>query len=300
MKMNEPDKDYFLSEWIEGRMTDEDLKAKVSPSQFTAYLQLRQSLSGLSFPGPDMESQYRAIKNKKIESLDRPKTIRLHTWLSIAAAVLLLFGIYRFVTPNRQSTGYGQNAGIELADGSEVILNSRSSLAYPNFFAYRRKLQLEGEAFFKVSKGRTFTVETELGEISVLGTQFSVIAQQNYFEVVCYEGKVKVSHKQSELVLTQGQAVRFYEGTTEEWKTPSTGPEWLHRESAFKSAPLETVLRQFTNQYNRQVIYPDSLKGVRFTGSFTHKDIETALRSICTPLQMQFTQTADGKITLSE
>lgn len=299
--MNEPDQTYFLSQWIEGRLTDEELKTKVSPSDFNAYLQLRQTLNGLTFPEPDMERQYRAIKDKKIERLDRvPKMIKLRAWLSVAAAVLLLFGVYRFVTPNARSTGYGQTAQVALADGSEVMLNSRSTLTYPNFFAYRRKLQLEGEAFFKVRKGRDFTVETHLGKVSVLGTQFNVNAQNDYFEVICYQGKVRVDHKQSVWVLQKGEAVRFYRQSAEQWKPQEPAPAWLNHESAFKNAPLETVLLQFTNQYKQPVIYPDSIKALRFTGSFTHRDMQTALRSICTPLQMRFAPTTDGKIVLSE
>lgn len=301
MKMNESDKEYFLSGWIEGRITDEELKAKVSPPDFNAYLQLRQSLAGLSFPEPDLEKHYRAIKDKKAESLERKaRTIQWPVWFSAAAAVLLLFGIYQFVTPNVQSTGYGQSAKVQLADGSEVTLNSRSSLTYPNFFTYRRKLRLDGEAFFKVQKGQTFTVETNLGKVSVLGTQFNVIAQKDYFEVVCYQGKVKVGHRQSALVLEKGEAVRFYKGSAEEWEPQESTPAWLNHESTFKNAPLETVLLQFANQYKRKVVYPDSIRAIRFTGSFTHLDMPTALRSICTPLQMRFTPTTDGKIVISE
>ncbi|MFT3795866.1 FecR family protein [Flavobacterium sp.] len=303
MNNPEPNNEYFLSEWIEGRLTDAELQAKVPLLEYEAYLKLRQSLDGLAFPEPDMEQHYRAIKHKKAESLDRQpaKTFRLFPWFAAAAAVLLLFGMYQFlVFSNRVSTGFGQRSEVVLADGSKVILNNKSSVAYPNGFALRRKLELSGEAFFKVSKGKRFTVETAQGSVSVLGTQFNVIAQKDYFEVNCYEGKVSVHHQKQHQILTPGQSVRFYENQTEQWQQEAVGPGWIRGESTFKNAPLESVLRQLENQYHREVDYPESLKGVRFTGSFTHCDLQTALRSICIPLQMQCDQTPDGKIVFSE
>lgn len=296
--------EHFLSEWIEGRMTDAELKAKVSASDYNAYLKLRESLGALQFAEPDMEQQYRVIKEKKVASLDRKpaKRIRLYSLMSVAAAlVLLLCGYQFFVFSNQAITDYGQTSEIKLADGSTVVLNNRSAVSYPNWFALRRALELDGEAFFKVSKGKAFTVETELGSVTVMGTQFNVIVQNDYFEVSCYEGKVCVAAKNHNIILTKGLSVRFYQNQMEQWEQSGiAAPGWLRGESTFRNAPLEAVMLQFENKYNRRVAYPESLKNIRFTGSFTHRNIETALRSICIPLQMQFDQTTDGKIVLSK
>lgn len=293
--------DYFLSQWIEGRMTDTELKQKVSATDYEAFLQLRQSLGGLKFADPDMETNYRSIKDKKIANLDRkPKRIRMYALVSVAAVLLLLVGLYQvFVFSNQAATDYGQTRQLDLADGSQVILNNRSSVAYPNGFALWRKIELNGEAFFRVSKGKTFTVETPSGSVTVLGTQFNVISRNGFFEVGCYEGKVCVISQKRQVVLQKGQSVRFYENAVERWAQTETDPGWTHGESSFKNAPIESVLLQLENQYNRKVVYPQSLKNIRFTGSFTHADIETALRSICTPLQVRFTNT-DGTIVLAE
>ncbi len=302
---NLPDSsEYFLSQWIEGKVTDAELKAKVTASDYEAYLKLRESLGTLEFAEPDMERQYRAIKHKKAASLDRRpvKQIRLYRMISVAATLLLLLGGYQFfVFSNQKKTDYRQTAEVALADGSTIVLNHRSSVSYPNWFTLRRKLELDGEAFFKVSKGKIFTVETTLGSVTVVGTQFNVVARNNYLEVACYEGKVCVAAKNQNVLLTKGQSIRFYKNQIEQWEQSGTvAPSWLHGESTFKNTPLELVMQQFENEYNCRVTYPESLKDVRFTGSFIHRDINTALQSICTPLQMQIDQTADGKIVLSK
>jgi Fe2+-dicitrate sensor, membrane component len=65
-----------------------------------------------------------------------------------------------------------------------VNLNSSSQLSYSkNKWDSKREVTLNGEAFFKVSKGSTFDVITLNGKVSVLGTQFNVKQRENYFEV---------------------------------------------------------------------------------------------------------------------
>jgi ferric-dicitrate binding protein FerR (iron transport regulator) len=56
-----------------------------------------------------------------------------------------------------------------------LILNAASKLSFnEKKWADQRALTLEGEAFFKVQKGQTFSVNTTAGVITVLGTQFNV------------------------------------------------------------------------------------------------------------------------------
>lgn len=64
-------------------------------------------------------------------------------------------------------------------DGSIAYLNSESKIIYPvKFGLFERRIQLEGEAYFKVEHNtrRPFVVEFEGGEIRVLGTSFNVKA----------------------------------------------------------------------------------------------------------------------------
>mgnify|MGYP000523752318 CR=1 FL=1 len=50
----------------------------------------------------------------------------------------------------------------ELPDGSKVKLMGNSSLSYNRVtWFWERKLQLLGKALFKVTPGKTFTVQTE-------------------------------------------------------------------------------------------------------------------------------------------
>jgi ferric-dicitrate binding protein FerR (iron transport regulator) len=123
------------------------------------------------------------------------KTIRLqHNWLLRIAAVLVIgIGLFFASVPMQTTTELTQNKMQKtflLPDDSEVTLNSASQIEYKKWnWTDHRELQLEGEAFFKVTKGQTFDVLTRLGKVTVVGTQFNVKARGDRFEVICFEGK---------------------------------------------------------------------------------------------------------------
>ena len=296
--------DYFLANWIAGKMTDAELLQEVGSEAFTDYEHLRQSLDGLQIAGPDLEKNYDAVKQKKIVALDQKKLRNLSWyWIAAVAALLVFFvGIYQaFVFSNETATASAQKAQVILPDHSAVTLDAQSRMSYPSWFAMNRTVKLEGQAYFEVKKGSTFSVQTEQGEVKVLGTHFSVTNRDRYFEVICYEGRVKVSRRSQSKVIIAGEAVRFYRDQFERFvPTNLKKPEWLQNTSVFKNAPLEYVFLQLGFEYGKTVSYPKVLKQVRFSGSFTHDNLQTALQSICIPLQRQYEINDNGIIVISE
>ena len=132
-----------------------------------------------------------------------------------------------------------------------------------------------------------------------MGTKFNVTSSNGYFEVFCYRGSVLVEHQNSKTVLKANDGVRFYEKNAENWKDSSqSSPIWLNGESSFKNIPIKYVIENFERQYNVQITYSKAIDTIKFTGSFTHKNIETALKSICLPLNLKFTNNSNGTITI--
>jgi len=63
-----------------------------------------------------------------------------------------------------------------------VVLNSKSTISFNKTdWKNNRQLTLDGEAYFKVEKGSTFTVNTNNGSVTVLGTQFNVNSTRRFF-----------------------------------------------------------------------------------------------------------------------
>lgn len=91
----------------------------------------------------------------------------------------------------------GDKATIELPDGTNVVLNSASQLSYLNNFGENgRRVQLNGEAYFKVAHDEKCAFIVQVGdlEVKVLGTSFNVSAYEDAKDVtvVLLEGKVGV------------------------------------------------------------------------------------------------------------
>lgn len=103
--------------------------------------------------------------------------------------------------------------GVELPDGSIVLLNHNSTITYNEKFEIRR-VHLDGEAYFKVvSSNKPFIVTTKLGEISVLGTKFNVNSTDDKLEVEVESGKVKLEVDDQRKEVNRGQHVTYTKGS---------------------------------------------------------------------------------------
>ncbi len=82
---------------------------------------------------------------------------------------------------------------VNLPDGSIVLLNSESCVEYSKDFTHRTVI-LKGEAFFDVQSSEVpFVVNTELGDIKVLGTAFNVKSDAEQLQVEVDEGTVEIA-----------------------------------------------------------------------------------------------------------
>lgn len=299
----ENENETFLSDWLANKISDDQLRKLVTEAEFRDYQKLKNTLNDFTISNPDLHKNFEIVQ-QKIEN-QKPKTptkvIPLWRYSAIAATLLLFFGLFQLLYfSNENDTTFGSTQKITLPDDSKVTLNAKSKLSYPNLFRFNRTLKLEGEAYFEVQKGSTFTVETTLGSVKVLGTKFNVNAYKDYFEVVCYEGKVRVTTEDNFTILTPSESVRFYDHTSENWADITIQrPSWIIGESAFKNVPVKYVIDKLKNQYNREVDFPINKQNIKFTGTFTHKNIETALKSICIPLHLKF-KIDSRKITITE
>jgi transmembrane sensor len=185
----------YLSDWMSDQITDAQFQCLVSTEDFMIYQKIKSGSSQLKLGSPDMEQNWLELSQKltQTQKKSQPKVSSLWKYVGIAASMLLLFGVYQFFGYTQSAIAdIGSTKSVLLPDKSVVVLNSQSSIAYSKMFAMHRKIKLDGAAYFEVEKGKVFTVKTAYGEVEVLGTKFEVIARPDWFEVTCFEGKVKV------------------------------------------------------------------------------------------------------------
>lgn len=292
----------YLSDWMSDQITDAQFQSLVSAEDFIIYQKIKSGSSQLQLTPPDMEQNWLELSQKltQTQKISQPKVQSLWKYVGIAASILLLFGVYQFFGYTQSAIAdIGSTKSVLLPDKSVVVLNSQSSIAYSKMFTMHRKIKLDGAAYFEVEKRKVFTVKTAYGEVEVLGTKFEVIARPDWFEVTCFEGKVKVKSGKNATILTPGKKIRIIDSQVEYQTETIPQPLWITGESGFKSVPFYVVLHALENQFGIQIQYPEKYKKVIFTGSFTHSNLDTALESICLPVNLQY-NIKDSKVVLSE
>ncbi|MEO1031299.1 MAG: FecR domain-containing protein [Bacteroidota bacterium] len=292
----------FLAQWLEGQLTDEALKNLVSEEDYTAYLKIRQGLDVREQLEAPVDGSFSKIQERISKKKAKVKPLYTNWAIGIAASVLVLFGLFTFLDANEVivETGYGEQKTLVLLDGSEVILNAKSKLNYDeSTWDKERKLFLEGEAYFKVAKGKTFVVNTDQGAVSVLGTQFNVNSRSNFFDVVCYEGKVGVKTSEFETVLLPNDVVRYVDGrVTEVIRSLEKVPTWIHGESSFNSVPLRYVMKALEDQYQINFDASAVKDSEIFTGSFPHDSLNIALKTVFETLNITYHEKEKRNIKL--
>ena len=238
-------------------------------------------------------------------SIAKSKHVISRFFYSAAAVVILLIacGIIMSMLTKTVSAPRGSHVEYTLADGSIVNLNSDSQIKFKQFrFNKNRTIKLEGEAYFDITSGKTFTVNTDLGSITVLGTAFNVYARDNNFSVNCLRGKVKVDTKESSAILTKDQGVELTDNVLKEIKEENGSPiSWIEGEFFFENAPLKKVIIEVERQFNVTFAeLNEQLSNKNFTGSFSNQSLDIALDIICTPLGLEYETKNGHNIVLKE
>ncbi len=215
---------------------------------------------------------------------------------------------------------YGSKTTVELPDSSEVVLNSGSSLEYPDRFgATDRTVYLHGEAYFNVrrNENKPFYVKTNEVTIKVLGTQFNVksFPEENIMETVLVSGSVEIlpneqtfNTKKQEykriLLKPNEKAVFLHDtistsvvkaeiekpvensiltATVASQKTEKTETDiaWKNNILVLNNEPFKEIINKLERWYNvRITINDEALGNVRFSARFNGESIAEVMNAL--------------------
>lgn len=162
---------------------------------------------------------------------------------------------------------------MELADGTQVWLNSESKLTYPaRFTGGTREVAMEGEVCFQVAKNEAqpFIVRTGGMAVKVLGTVFNVDAYPDNGRIATtlVEGKVEIQagdEKQTLLpdqqaVLEKGKGIEVKKVYAEDYIS------WIGGVFHFTEASLEEIMQKLSRWYNFEFFFANAdVKDAHFT-----------------------------------
>lgn len=299
------DEDVTLAKWLNDEMDAAELNEFMSRPEYATYNKIKTVSAQLKAPDVNLDALYTSINNRKNKA-QQPKVRKLNPWLPRIAAVLVLalgISFYLFTTAVTTQTALAGNRDVfTLPDDSQVTLNAGSEASYKEWnWSDNRKLQLNGEAYFKVAKGKTFDVVTPLGTVTVVGTQFNVKVRDNRLDVTCFEGKVKVTTKGETLFLTPGKTVAFKDGKNLNLpNVTATKPGWLSYETYFANESLQNVIAEMERQYKVNITIAADVPAKLFTGTIPMNNMTTALDVIEPIYHLQSKKAGDKIILTSE
>lgn len=250
---------------------------------------------------------------EETQGKENSRTIRMNPWKWAAAIVLpicIAFFTY-YLIDSSQTVGApfivkadkGDKATIELPDGTNVVLNSASQLSYLNNFGENvRRVQLNGEAYFKVAhdEKRAFIVQVGDLEVKVLGTSFNVSAYEDTKDVtvVLLEGKVGVYAQKMSHIMKPGDKIEYNKATHKITATqvhPSDYIEWTKGNIYFEKESLENIMKTLSRIYDVEIRFDSNkLPNEYFTGTIPGGGIQNALNILM--LTSPFYYEMDGSV----
>jgi transmembrane sensor len=273
-----------------------------------------------------------------VVSIDRNKRRRRLYYISAAAIIVaLVITGYSLFNTKAQTFSYEQSKlqnqlsesinttsapqRVLLSDGSYVILQPASKIAYSTFSSASREVYLEGEAFFQVTKDakRPFFVYTNELVTKVLGTSFNVKAfpHDNTIKVQVHTGKVtvyqrKISETEQQLarsnatIIMPNQQVLYdrvqtsiIKSITAQPQTVNTGIDKSTGRLLFTDAPASEVILSIQKSYGITIVYDEELLShCSFTGSFTNETFFERINLVCKAIEATWEQ-ADGQVIIT-
>jgi len=228
--------------------------------------------------------------------------------LKVAAVLitgLIISTFFLYTKPEKQfnlatietvTTPYGARTNFKLPDGSEVWMNSGSTISFPKQYSAIRNVELTGQAYFKVLKdGKPFIVKTRLGSIEVMGTSFDVKAYTDEtFETTLVEGSVKVNNNINQLeTLKPGQqsAITLANEFSVNEVNTELSTSWREGRLMFVNEPFANVAKALERWYNVKIeLQGEKLKKLGYTGTIEMETFGEVLELIntTTPIKYKF------------
>ncbi|RKR05736.1 FecR family protein [Flavobacterium sp. 90] len=233
----------------------------------------------ISHSDSEKEASWEDFQSKAF-SAKKPK---FKIWRYAAAAAVLVFaligtGLYFnrdsvtqnvFIASNVIENTTSKIKTVFLPDSSRVELSPHSKLTYANNFETNRKIEIEGEGYFKVQKDKKhpFQVFCKETTTTVLGTSFTVKgSSKNSVSVSLFEGSVEMSVKNQDKkwILVPGETFTYANNTAEVTE--------FSRFIDFDNQKLSDVSVYIQENYGYKVIIPAEYSNQRITVRINKKE----------------------------
>ena len=251
----------------------------------------------ISHSDHEKEISWEQFQSKAFSS--KKKQSKAWVYYAAAAAVLIFAfvgrGIYLNNDPLENKTILAEttieNATlllkfVVLPDSSKVELSPNSKITYANNFAVNRKIDITGEAYFKVKKDKQHPFQVFCNETTttVLGTSFTVKGYtKQEVTVELYEGSVQmnVKNQDKKWILKPGDKFTY--------ENSIVSVVEFNRFTDFENEKLSAVSTYIELNYGYKVIIPQEYYNQRITVRINKKeDLKTIVELISEMYNLNF------------
>lgn len=205
---------------------------------------------------------------------------------------------------NTLTVPYGKRFDIVLSDGTQVVLNSGTSIKYPVQFlnGSERKVFLNGEAFFNVAKDKLhpFIVNADSLSVRVLGTKFNLSSypEDQFVNTTLVEGSVLVYDSKD--TFDSSEVSPLEPGYKAEWNKDNgqisieeadiaMHTDWLNGKIILRHVPFKNIVKKLERHYNVVITNRNlKLEEELFTASFDIETIEQVFRTFNETYEMDY------------
>ncbi len=250
--------------------------------------------------GLSVLSRKQTQRRNIIKAITALLVIPTGSWLAYQHSPLSLWAVdYRTAT--------GEVREVMLADGSKLILNTRSAVNVV-FDVNQRLIELlEGEIQITTATdalARPLSVKTEHGQIRALGTTFTVLLNADYSQVAVQQAAVEIHTAATGKVqrLIAGQQSRFSKREIEPGSaTPSANTTaWTRKQLIVDNQPLAEVVAELSRYRKGWLRCDPAVAELRLSGVFQLTDTDVALSNIAHTLPVSVVYRSPYWVTVTK
>lgn len=206
-------------------------------------------------------------------------------------------------------TGRGERREYILEDGTQLVLNTATSLDVVETPDFRLLRLYEGEVFIRTGKGgqgmavaKALQVHTDHGIVMPLGTVFTVRKQDAVTQVNVIEDEVEltpVSGAGKSQYIVAGEQAQMSANTVEVSAGAAQADSWIRGLLVAVDWPLDRLVAELS-RYRSGILRCDpAVSSLRLSGTFPLDDPDRALEAIANALPVKVDRLTNYWVTIS-
>ena len=235
-------------------------------------------------------------------------------FMPLAASLLLLvavgLGIKTYLNSDvlTEPTTFAANAidkqDILLEDNSKILLDRNSRLEVLSDFEDERIVSLSGRAYYEVKSDieNPFTIKTNHGEVTVVGTEFTLSTTAEKTELFLYEGRVNYTHNGKVIEIKPSEAILVENGEILKYRfNKQNGKSWISDKLVFEGATVSEVFKTLETHYGIEISTNSKFVDANctFSSVYSRASLKDILEEMSAFFSFDYVE-RDGKIMIKK